>query len=446
MKIVIAGAGEVGFHLAKMLSTEAQDIYLIDQDPERLRYADNHIDVITHKGDSTSIKVLEEVNIKNADLIISVTSHQEANLITAILGKKLGAKRAIARIKNYEYLSRKNKIDFEELGIDALFSARELASKEIVRLIKQSALTDNFDFGDGKLSLIGITLDARCALINNSINDTKYLNEDMDFMPVAILRDNKTIIPRGTTILKKGDHVYFLTVPSKIDYILKITGKENVDIKNIMILGGSIMGELAAEMLQDKYDVKLIEQDKSRCLELIEKLPNTLIVNADGRDVEMMLEEDLADMDAFIAVTGNSETNIISCLVAKNNGVKKTIASVENVDYINLSQSIGVDTLINKKLIAVNNIFRYIRQGEVENIATLHGVDAEIIEFTILPNALVSKKPIKDLKFPKNAIIGGVIRGHEVFIPDGNFQVKEYDHVVVVAFDEAIKDIEVFFK
>jgi trk system potassium uptake protein len=446
MKIVIAGAGEVGFHLAKMLSTEAQDIYLIDQDAERLRYADNHIDVITHKGDATSIKVLEDVNIKNADLIIAVTSHQEANLIAAILGKKLGAKRAIARVKNYEYLSKKNKIDFEELGIDALFSARELASKEIVRLIKQSALTDNFDFGGGKLSLIGITLDSRCALINNSISSTQYLNVDMDFMPVAILRDNKTIIPRGTTILKKGDHVYFLTVPEKIDYILKITGKENADIKNIMILGGSIMGELAAEMLQDKYDVKLVEHDKNRCLELIERLPNTLIVNADGRNVETLEEEDLSDMDAFIAVTGNSETNIISCLVAKNHGVKKTIASVENVDYINLSQSIGVDTLINKKLIAVNNIFRYIRQGEVENIATLHGVDAEIIEFTILPKTLITKKPIKDLKFPKNAIIGGVIRGNDVFIPNGDFQIKENDQVVVVAFEEAIHDIEEFFK
>ncbi len=446
MKIIIAGTGEVGFHLAKMLSTEAQDIYLIDQDPERLRYADNHLDVITLKGDATSLKILEEANVSKADMLISVTSHQESNILAAILGKKLGAKKTIARIKNYEYLTRKHKIDFSELGIDALFSARDLASKEIVRLVEQSALTDNFEFSDGLLSLIGITLNNRSPLIDHSINQTQHLNEGMTFMPAAILRDNKTIIPRGSTTFKKGDHVYFVTKKDTIDYILKICGKEKINIKNIMILGGSMIGALAAEMLQDKYHVKLVEKNKDRCIELLETLPQTLIINSDGREVEALEDEDLSEMDAFISVTGDSETNIISCLVAKNHGVKKTIASVENIDYINLSQNIGVDTLINKKLIAANNIFRYLRKGEVENIASLHGVNAEIIEFTVQEKTKITKKQIKDLKFPKSAIIGGIIRDGEPIIPSGEFHVKPYDHVVVITFEEAIREVEEFFK
>ena len=446
MKIVIAGTGEVGFHLAKLLTDEAQDIYLIDDDAERLKYADSHLDVITLLGDATSIKTLQAANISKADLFISVTSSQETNILSAILSKKLGAVYTIARIQNYEFISRKHIVDFSELGVDALFSARDLAAREILRLVRHSAMTDNFEFADGKLSLIGVNLDPRSPLVDKTIAESKKYNPDMSFMPVAILRGKKTIIPRGGTIFKKNDHIYFTSNKEVIPFVLKLCGVENVDIHNVMILGGSIIGVLAAELLQDQYNVKLIEKDRQRCMKLVEKLQNTLIIHADGRDVEILEAESLAEMDAFISVTGDSETNIISSLVAKNHGVTKTIASVENIDYINLSQNIGVDTLINKKLIAANNIFRHIRKGEVSNIATLHGVAAEIIEFTAKERTRIVKSPIKDIGFPKTAIIGGIIRKeNHVYFPLGEFQVKPGDHVVVITFEESINKVEKFF-
>ena len=446
MKIIIAGSGEVGFHLAKMLTIEAQDIHVIDTDQDRLNYVDSHIDVIAVKGDATSPGVLKDSGIKNADLMIAVTSSQETNIVAAILAKKMGAKKTIARIRNYEFLGAEIKNQFLELGIDTLFSPRELASKEILRLIKQSALTDNFEFSDGLLSLIGITLDQRSQLIDHSVEATKELNVDFDFLPVAILRKGKTIIPRGETILKKHDHIYFIVKKGHIDYVLKISGKQNIEIKNVMILGGSDIGALTAEMMQKDYKVKIVEKNKNRCMELVERLPNTLIINADPHEVEALEEENLSEMDACISLTGDSETNIISCLVAKSHGVKKTIASVENIDYINLSQNIGVDTLINKKLIAVNNIFRYIRQGDVSSIASLHGVRAEIIEFIAQDRDPIVRKKIKDLNFPKAAIIGGVVRNNEAIIPNGEFQIISNDHVVVVAFESAIKKVEKYFK
>ena len=242
MRIVIAGTGEVGFHLAKLLTDEAQDIYLIDGDKDRLKYADSHPDVITLEGDATSIKVLESANIRNADLFISVTSSQETNILSAILSKKLGAKYTIARIQNYEFISRTHIVDFKELGVDALFSARDLASKEILRLVKQAAVTDNFEFADGLVSLIGVILDSRSPLVDRTIADSKEFNPDLEFMPVAILRGEKTIIPRGGTIFKKHDHIYFTAKKSAIPYVLKLCGQEDIEIRNVMILGGSIIG------------------------------------------------------------------------------------------------------------------------------------------------------------------------------------------------------------
>jgi trk system potassium uptake protein TrkA len=445
MKIVIAGTGEVGFHLAKLLADEAQDIYVIDTDEERLKYLDQHLDVITHAGSATSLKTLEMANVKNADLFISVTSSEEANILSAIISKRLGAKYTIARINNYEFIKNKSIMDFKELGVDAFFSAKDLAAKEILRLMKQSALTDNFDFADGKLSLIGIYLDSRSVLIDMTINESKKFNPEMNFMPVAILRNNKTIIPRGQTIFKKNDHIYFTTSQEFIPHILKLCGKENIPIKNVMIMGGSSIGVLAAKMLQDQYNVKLIEMDRKKCIQLVEKLQNTLIIHADGREVDLLENENLSEMDAFISLTGNSETNIIACLSAKAHGVRKTIASVENIKYINLSQEIGVDTMINKKLIAASNIFRHIRKGDVSNIASLHGVNAEIIEFTAKENTKITKGPIKELNFPKTAIIGGVIRGKHVIFPLGQFQIIPEDHVIVISFEEGVQVVEKFF-
>ncbi len=446
MRIIIAGAGDVGFHLAKLLAYEAQDIVIVDLNGDKLQYASNHLDVGTIKGSSTSYKVLEDAGVAKADLLISVTESEETNIATCIIGKNLGAKKTIARISNTEYLHRKDKLDLKSIGIDEIISPESLAAREIKRLLKESAATDSFEFEKGMLSLIGITVDKESALRDKTLTETAYLNPDHNFTTVAILRGEETIIPHGDNKFVEGDHAYFIAQPDGVDKVLDLTGKERMPIKNIMILGGSRIGFNTARNLSKKYNIKLIEEDKDKCFELADQLPDTLIINGDGRDVELLSEEGIKDMDAFIAVTGNSETNIISSLVAKNHGVNKTIALVENMDYIHLSQNIGVDTMINKKLIAANFIFRYIRKGEVLNLTSIHGVNAEILEFEVKENSKILDYELQNLKFPITAIIGGVIRNGQGYTVRGDFMFKPKDRVVVLSRQECIHAVESFFK
>lgn len=445
MKIIIAGAGDVGFHLAKLLAGEAQDIVLIDTNQEVLDYAQAHLDVITLKGDSTSLKVLREANVKKADLLIAATSSENCNIVTAVIGKKMGAAKTIARISKTEYLSQNMTTDFQRVGIDVLISPRQLAAKEIFRLINKAALTDMYEFEEGKLCLIGMMLDEQSAMTDHSIIDISLPDGELAFRPIAIQRGDETIIPRGATLFKMNDHIYFITKKESIDRILELMGKKKVKIKKIMIIGGGSVGLLSARLLEKEYDVKLIERDKTKCLTLAEQLNDTLVIHGDGSNVELLEEEGLADMDALIALASSSETNIISCLVAKNHDVHKTIALVENADLTHLSQRIGVDTLINRKLIAANNIFRHIRKGEVKAIARLHGVKAEVIEYEVMKDAKITRDIIRNINFPRNAIIGGVVRDDKGHIPLGDFQVQIGDKVVVFTLPDEISNVEKFF-
>ncbi len=446
MRIIIAGAGDVGFHLAKLLAFEAQDIVLIDTDAAKLKYASDHLDIAAIKGSSTSYSVLEEAQVSKADLVISATSSEEANIATAIIAKHLGAKKTVARISNEEYLLRREKLDLQELGIDELISPETLAAREIKRLLKESALTDSFDFDKGILSLIGISITDTSKLAGKTILETAHLNADNNFLTVAILRKNETIIPRGDTVFQPWDHAYFIAPPEGIDRVLELSGKERMKIKNVMILGGSKVGFHTARKLNTRYNIKLIEPDRERCEELADQLPGVLIINGDGRDLDLMKEENIGDMDAYIAVTDNSETNIISCLMAKNHGVLKTIAMVENTDYIHLSQNIGVDTMINKKLIAANFIFRYIREGDVVSLTSMHGVNAEIVEYQVDNDAQILNGELKNLDFPKGAIIGGVIRNGKGLIAMGDFKFQPNDRVVVLSMPDCVKKVEKLFR
>ncbi len=446
MRIIIAGAGDLGFHLSKLLAYEEQDIVLIDQDEDVLGHASNNLDVHAIRGSSTSIKILEEANVGKADMLIAVTSDQETNLTTCTIGKQLGAKKTIARISNIEFLHQREKLDLKKIGIDEVISPESLAAKEIKRLLKESALTDTFEFDKGMLSLIGITIDENSELFNKSLTETAYLNPDNSFTTVAILREDETILPHGENKFKMNDHAYFIAQPDGIDRVMDLGGKKRIDIKNVMVLGGSKVGINTARQLSKKYNIKLIETNKNKCFSLADELSDTMVISGDGRDVELLKEEGIGQMDAFIAVTGNSETNIMSSLVAKNHGVKKTIALVENMDYIHLSQSIGVDTLINKKLIAANFIFRYIRRGEVLNLTSIHGVDAEILEFEVQPNSRILQQELRNLPFPRTAIIGGVIRKNQGHTVRGNFKFEPKDRVVVLSKPECIHSVEGFFK
>lgn len=435
----------MGFHLAKLLVQENHDITLIEKNAEKLKYAAEHLDIATLKGNSISYSVLEEANVAKSDLVIAVTSSEESNITTAIIAKNLGAKRTIARISNVEFLLKKEKFDLEKMGIDEIISPETLAAREIKRLLKEVAVTDSFEFDRGLLSLAGIHVEPGSPIADKTIAQAADHNPDKNFLTVAILRKNETIIPRGDVTFRVGDHVYFITQPEGMERILELSPRKRKRIKNVMILGGNQVGFHTARKLSTRFNVKLIDDDRKRCFELADQLTETLVIHGDGRNVELLEEEGLSQMDAFIAVTDNSETNIISCLMAKNHGVQKTIAMVENMDYIHLSQNIGVDTMINKKLIAANFIFRYIRKGEVVSLTSLHGVDAEVVEFEVHEKSAVRGKVLKDIGFPRNAIVGGVVRNGHGMTVTGDFVFDVRDRVVVVTRPECIGKVESYF-
>ena len=448
MKIIIAGAGDVGFHLAKLLSYESQDTYIIDFDGEKLNYLNNHLDVITKKGDATSIKLLKEIGIDSADLLIAVTDSQNTNFTISVIGKSLGVKKTIARIDNPEFLHN-CEVDFQKFGLDFMISPQELAANEIKMLLNQSSFNDTVEFENGLFNVMGTALTYKSPLVDLTVKEAKQKFPSVDFITIAIKRENvaQTIIPRGDTTYKVDDQVYFSVPNYSMKDLHPIIGSKQATIKNVTILGGSSIGEKTARNLcKDNFKVKLIEKNREKAELLAEELSNTLVINGDGRDLELLEEENIRETDAFIAVTGNSETNIMSCLVAKSKGVKKTIALVENMEYIDISQTIGIQSLINKKLIAASNIFKHIRKGEILELANLHNIDAEVFEFEVQENAKVTEKPIKDLRFPREAVFGGIIRDGKALMSFGDMQIRNGDKVIVFCLPEAISTVERLFK
>ncbi len=447
MKIIIAGAGDVGFHLAKLLSYESQDTYIIDFDGEKLEYLNSHLDIITKKGDATSIKLLKEIGIDSADLLIAVTDSQNTNFTISVIGKSLGAKKTIARIDNSEFLN-ECEVDFKKYGLDFMISPQELAANEIKMLLDQSSFNDTVAFESGVFNVMGTLLTANSPIIDLTVKAAAHRFPEIDFTTIAIKRQgvSQTIIPRGDTRYELEDQVYFCVPNYSMKDLYPIIGKKQLNIKNVMILGGSSIGQKTARNLcKNNFKVKLIEINREKAGLLAEELSDTLVINGDGRDLELLEEENIRETDAFIAVTGNSETNIMSCLVAKSKGVKKTIALVENMDYIDISQTIGIESLINKKLIAASNIFRHIRKGEILALANLHNIDAEVFEFEVKEGAKVTEQPIRDLRFPREAVFGGIIRNKKAIMAAGDLQIQPGDKVIVFCLPEAIHTVEGLF-
>ncbi|MGA0048220.1 MAG: Trk system potassium transporter TrkA [Flavobacteriia bacterium] len=448
MKIVIAGGGEVGFHLAKLLSFESLDITLIDTDKERLNYAESHLDIRALRGDAMSLRVMEEAQVSKSDLFIAVTAEEAVNITVCVLAKQLGSKRTIARISNIELIKAKEKISFKDIGVDELISPEELAAAEIQQLLDQSAFSNSYEFESGALTLIGTRLEGDVPFVGKNVKEAASIFPDVHFMPIAIQRKGtqNTIIPRGDTCFEVDDTVFFITLKEGVEELYKLTGKTKASIKNVMILGGGRIGyNTARDLCDKKFNVTLIEKNKKKAFEIADSLPNVLVIHGDGRNVELLEEENLSSTDAFISVTENSETNIMSCLMAYSKKVKKTIALVENTDYFQLSHSIGIDTLINKKLLTANTIFRYIRRGEVVDMTTLNNLNAEILEFVVNPNSKVANYRIKDIDFPRTAIIGGVIHDGKGIIALGDYQIKALDRIVVCCLPRSIKRIEQLF-
>ncbi len=445
MRIVIAGAGEVGSHLAKMLSSEYHEITIIDVDAKKLEELSGMADLIAIEGDSTTFAVLKKASVRKADLYIAVCPEESSNIISATIAKHMGAKKTIARIDNNEYLEPNNKEIFIDMGIDYLFYPEKIAAEEVITLLGHTSTSEYVDFSGGKLSLVVFRIDSSSPLANKTLLEVTKDRKNLPYRTVAISRDDQTIIPRGTDTFKEGDYIYVIANQYTVKEVTDFSGKANIDINNLMILGGSRIGVHVAMRLENEVNVKLIDYNPDKAYKLAEILKKTLIINDDGRNTDAMVEEGLSNMDAFVAVTGRSETNILAAMLAKRLGVKKVIAEVENLNYINLAESMGIDTIINKKLITASNIFRFTMNTDVQAIKCLTGCDAEVLEFIVKPNSPATKSPIKELGFPHDAIIGGIVRGDNAFIATGGMEINAYDRVVVFALPAAISKIGRFF-
>ncbi len=444
MRIIIAGAGAVGTHLAKMLSDERHDIVLMDANEERMANLESNFDLMTFVAQPTSINSLKEVSVADADLFVAVTPEESTNITSCILAHSLGAKKTVARIDNYEYLQPKNKEFFKNLGVDSLIYPEMLAAKEIADGLHLSWIRQWWEFNGGALVMLGVKLRDNALILNTPI---AQIQKEHPYHIVTIKRMGETIIPSGADELQAGDIVYFMTSKRSLPYIRKITGKEeHSTIRNIMIMGGSRIAMRATQLVSNDMSVKVIDSDINRCHWLTDMVDDSvMIINGDGRDYKLLEDEGISEVDAFVALTDNSETNILACLSAKRMGVFKTIAEVENIDYIGMAESLDIGAVINKKKIAASYIYQLLLDADVENVKCLTFANADVAEFVVKEGAKVTRSLVKDLVLPKGVTIGGLVRGDEGILVTGSTQIQPGDHVVVFCLSSMIKRIEKYF-
>ncbi len=453
MKIVIEGAGEVGSHLAKMLRAEANEVTVIDDVSSRIDALTAYADVETILGNPSSLQVQRDAGVGKADLFIAVYpfATQEVNIVGALLAKQLGAAKVIARINDEDYLNAENRLLFKELGIELMFYPEKSAADEIVAFLKHNSMAENMDFARGRLQLAVFKLTEDSPILDLKL--AEFLKDSTpeelrEFRVIAISREEQTIIPRLDTKFLFGDLVFTISTRDGVEPLFRHFGKTNISIGSTFILGGGPIGEMLAKSLDKSgIRVKLVDSDKARCVELSEKLPESIrIVHGDGRNSDFLYEEGIQDYDAFVALTGNDESNVLSCVVAKKFGVQRTVAEVENIEYIHIAEEMGVDNVINKKLITAGRIFKFTLSGKARVVRYMTGTNAEVIEYTVAPGAAITKGMLKDVDFPENAIIGGVIRGGEAFIAVGDTLIQPYDRVAIFALPETIREIDKFFR
>lgn len=444
MRIIIAGAGDVGTHLAKLLSREKMDITLLDERQERLGTLETTYDILEKVGNPTSIQDLKECGIQNADLFVAVTPQESTNITACILAKQLGAKKTLARIDNYEYLLEDNKRLFETLGLTHLIYPEVLAANEICESLKTNWLRYHISLCDDALELCVIKIREGAEVIGKRF-DSGYFSHGR-YRIVAIKRDNHTLIPTGADEVEVEDVVYVVCIRQEMDFVRAQMGKTVREMRHIFFIGGSRIAQKAIQQLPEEMSITLIEPDKEKCNKLSEKLGNALIINADGSDMEMLREEGIQDADAVVAVTAESEANIFACLAAKRFGVRKTIAEVENIDYIPMAEGLDIETVLNKKTIAASYIYQMLLDTNVLNVRNLTNADAQIVEFKASEKSRITKEKIKDLGLPHETNIGGIVRAGEGILVNGDTQVLPGDKVVVFCKSEAIHQLDKFFK
>ena len=447
MKIVIAGAGAVGTHLSKLLSTENHDCVLIDDDDERLGGVDSNYDIMALCSSPTSIKTLKDAGVANADLFVGVTRRESRNITACMLAHALGAKKTVARIDNYEYLQPQNLAYFKAVGVDSLVYPEVLAASDIISGLKLSWVRQRLDVHDGALVLLGVKLRDTCQILNQPIRD--LCGPDDPYHIVALKRGNETIIPGGMDVLQSNDLAYFMTTEEYIPHIKRIVGKEKYeDVHNVIIMGGGKTAVRAALTLPDNMHAKIIESSIERCERLNQLIDrsNVMIIHGDGRDLGLLYEEGIKNTQAFVSLTGNAETNILACLTAKKLGVRKTIAMVENLDYVSMAEGLDIGTIINKKTVAASHIFQMMLRADVRNMRSLMMVDSDVAEFVAAEGSRVTKKPVKALGLPLGVTIGGLVRGGEGILVNGNTQIEAGDSVMVFCHEHQLGKMEKYFK
>ena len=447
MKIIIAGAGAVGTHLAKLLSRDHQDCVLIDEEESRLEGLDTEFDIMTLLGSPTSIKTLKEAGIANTDLFVGVTPDESRNMNSCIIAHALGAKKTVARIDNYEYLAPTLEPFFHKLGIDSLIYPEVLAAIDIANGLKMSWVRQRWDVHGGALVMLGVKLRDTSEILNRPLKE--LCGPDDPYHVVAIKRHDDTIIPSGNDELHTNDLVYFMTTKEYIPYIRKITGKEYyADVKNVIIMGGGKTTVRAALAAPDYMNIKIIEEDAQRCERLNTLLNdvNAMIIHGDARNVSLLTEEGIDNTQAFVALTDNTETNILACLTAKKMGVRKTIAMVENLDYVSMAEGLDIGTIIHKKTIAASHIYQMMLDADASNLRSLMMADSDVVEFVAAQGSPVTKKPVKNLGLPFGVTIGGLVRHEQGILVNGNSQIEAGDSVMVFCHEQELKKVEKFFK
>ena len=443
MRIVIAGAGEVGSHLAKLLSFENQDIVLVDRDAEKLANIDSNYNLMTMVGRPSSVKALRESGVENCDLFIAVSPYEAINILSCSLAKQLGAGKTVARIDNYEFMNKENKGYFKSMGVDSLIYPEYLAAQEILTALRRPWVRHWFELHDGEIILVGVKMRENAKLIGMQLKDLPALQPS--FHISAIKRRHNTIIPRGDDYIKLNDILYFTTTRDHVDDLLDICGKTNYEVKKVLIMGGSRIAVRTIALADGEFHFKVIEKNIDVCRTLSELCPDSDIIHADARDIEVLREEGISDVDAFIALTDSSETNILACIMAKEFGVPKTIAEVENLQLISEAEGLNIGTTINKKLLASSTIFQLLLDVD-ESTTKCHALtDAEVAEIEVKPGSKITKGPVKDLNLSRDMTIAGLVRNGKGMLVTGNTEIQPGDSVVVFCLAGALHKIERLF-
>jgi trk system potassium uptake protein TrkA len=448
MRVVVLGAGEVGFHLAERLSRENQDVVLIESDPERADFASQQLDVLTVVGNGASLSSLEKAGVRNARMLLAVTSSDEVNLIACLAAKRLGVEYTVARISNPEYYSRGSVLSREQMGIDLMVNPERECARETFQLLKTPAFTDVADFADGRVQLIGLKVKEGAPVAGRTIADLRAeeIAGGYHYVTAAISRNGSTMVPTAESTIEVGDHVYLLAPTSEIPNVPPLAGYDRFHLRRVMIAGGSPEGLFLAELLEDNgIECTILDRDRRRCVELAEHLPRSLVLHADATDLELLEMEGVSGVDGFVAATGNDETNLLSSLLAKSAGAANVISLIHKFEYVQLVPRVGIDASVSPRISAVNAILRYVRRGRVVTIASLMGIDAEAIEFAVGEHSRIANHALKDVHFPKQGVVGTILRGEEIILPRGQDVLLPGDDVIVFAMPEAIPEVEKLF-